>query len=84
MFNLVSGCRRADGLPVAGDSLIALFEQEPRVRDMIDMSIVDHLDKGKDGDLRSAIVGRRSHTPTAHGPEQAEPLPLPFTQALVW
>ena len=83
LFNLVSRCRGADGLPIAGAGLLALFDQHPQIRDMIDMSIVDRLGKRKNGDFRNAIVGERSHKPIPHGPGLAAQLARDFLQALV-
>ena len=83
LFNLVSGCRGMDGMRIAGEGLVALFEQEPRIRDMIDVSIVDRLGKRSDGDFCFAVVGGRSHNPIAHGPALPLQLGPGFVEALV-
>ncbi|ORZ32696.1 hypothetical protein BCR44DRAFT_40440 [Catenaria anguillulae PL171] len=82
MFNLVSGCRGMDGARIVGKGLVALLEQSPRIRDMIDVSILDRLGKRIDCDFRLAVVGERSHNPIAHGPAIPQELPRNFVDAL--
>ena len=81
--NIVSGCRREGNVPIAGDNLLALFEYEPRIRDMIDVSVMDRLNKRVDGALRNAVVGDRSHKPEIHGPGRRLQLPDAFALAVV-